>query len=178
MGVRRNFSRGRRLHFACTFQFAGDAVQTGVHKALYRCYAKRICSILGHYSQKCTSLAATARYIAISYKIDSADFSSRVLLYKEANYHGLSQNHKYVIILPCKICHSITWKQEQQTSKISSKRIKHPFNKTLHCIVLYSALAASMKHYTYTGTSTKESTWGRDTEKPEGSLVKVSLKTV
>jgi len=26
---------------------------------------------------------------------------------------------------------NITWKQELQTSKISSKAIKHPFNKTL-----------------------------------------------
>ena len=40
----------------------------------------------------------------------------------------------------------------------------------------YSALAASVKHYKYTGTSTKKQTGGWDTEKPEGYLVKVSLK--
>jgi len=45
-------------------------------------------------------------------------------------------------------------------------------------IVLYSALAASIKHYKCTGTPTKTLTWGRATEKPEGYLVKVSLKIV
>jgi len=44
--------------------------------------------------------------------------------------------------------------------------------------VLYSASATSIKHYKYTCTSTKNLTWGRDTEKPEGYLVKVSLKIV
>jgi len=34
----------------------------------------------------------------------SADFSSRVLFYKEANGHGLYQNHNYVFILRSKIC--------------------------------------------------------------------------
>jgi len=44
--------------------------------------------------------------------------------------------------------------------------------------VLYSALAASIKHYKYTCTSTKNLTWGGDAEKPEGYFVKVSLKIV
>jgi len=34
----------------------------------------------------------------------SADFSSRVLFYKETNCRGLQQNHNYVFILPSKNC--------------------------------------------------------------------------
>jgi len=41
---------------------------------------------------------------------------------------------------------------------------------------VYSALATSIKHHKYTGTSTKKLTWGWNTEKPEGYLVKVFLK--
>jgi len=43
---------------------------------------------------------------------------------------------------------------------------------------LYSALADSIKHYKYTGISTKELTLGMDSEKTEGYIVKVSLKIV
>ena len=32
MGVRRNSSRGGSRHFACHFQFVGDATQTDIHK--------------------------------------------------------------------------------------------------------------------------------------------------
>ena len=70
-------------NFAYNFQVADDAMYTDVHKALAPFY--------GNSHKKCTSLAAIAEYIAISwsYKIVSADFSSRVLFHKEANCHGL-----------------------------------------------------------------------------------------
>jgi len=64
------FSGGKRRHFAYTFQVSDDAVQTDVYKALYPLYTKRNCSFYGNIHKKFASLAAIARYIAISYKID------------------------------------------------------------------------------------------------------------
>jgi len=46
MGIRSNFSRGQRRHFAYTVQVADDAMQTDVYKALYPFFTKRNCSIL------------------------------------------------------------------------------------------------------------------------------------
>jgi len=48
-----------------------------------------------------------------------ADFSSKVLLYKEANCHGLRQNHNYVFILPSKI-----WQHHLETR--AAKRQSRP----------------------------------------------------
>jgi len=51
---------------------------------------KEIAPFYGNSHKKCTSLAAIARHFEISYtKYTSADFSSRVLFYKEANCRGL-----------------------------------------------------------------------------------------
>jgi len=35
VGVRRNFFRGQKRHFACQFQIADDATQIDVRKTLY-----------------------------------------------------------------------------------------------------------------------------------------------
>jgi len=78
-------SGGKRRHFAYTFQAADGAMQTDVYKAIYPFYAKRNCSILRQRSQKFASLAAVARFIAISSKIDYRQILSKVLFYKEAN---------------------------------------------------------------------------------------------
>jgi len=56
------FHEGQRRNFAWTFQVADDSLQTDVHKALAPFYVNS--------HKKCTSLAAIAKYIAISYKID------------------------------------------------------------------------------------------------------------
>jgi len=40
------FPGGQRRHFAYTFQFADDAMQTDVYKALYPFFTKRNCFIL------------------------------------------------------------------------------------------------------------------------------------
>jgi len=40
-------------------------------------------------NKKFASLAAIARYIVISYKMDYLQILSRVLVYEEANCHGL-----------------------------------------------------------------------------------------
>jgi len=56
------FDGGQRRNFANTFQVADDAMWTDVHKTLAPFYSNS--------HKKCTSLAATAKYIVIIYKID------------------------------------------------------------------------------------------------------------
>jgi len=93
MGVHRNFSRvGHRQHFANRFQVADDAMQTYVHETLYPYYAttpQRKCPMLQQRSQKCASLAAIARCIAIIFTI---------------GYLQILGNHKLRLYLPGTTC--------------------------------------------------------------------------
>jgi len=50
---------------------------------------KEVAPFYSNSNKKIASLAAIARYIAISYKIDYLQILSRVLFYKEANCDGL-----------------------------------------------------------------------------------------
>ena len=91
--------------------------------------------------------------------------------------YGLEQGRQILLAVD-PLVKSQTFHRPPNELTFSDPNPSHIRGHLHYCILLYSALAASIKHYTYTGTSTKKLTWGRDAEKPEGYLVKVSLKIV
>jgi len=79
----------KRRHFAYIFHVADDVMHTDVHKALYAFYTKINCSILRQQSQKIRFVGSSSQvYCDKLQNRLSVDFSSRVLIYKEANCHG------------------------------------------------------------------------------------------
>ena len=66
---------------------------------------KRKCSILRQQLQKLHFVGSSSQPHCDKLQNRlSADFSSRVLFYKEANCHSLYRNHNYDFILPSKTC--------------------------------------------------------------------------
>jgi len=112
------FPGGQRRHFAYNFQVADNAMLTDVH-------AKRT------DVQTCTSLAAIARYIAISYKIDKLQIFQAEYLFTKNQIAVVFSKTTILSLFYLARLASITQQKELQTSKIPSKAIKHPFNKSL-----------------------------------------------
>jgi len=74
---------------------------------------------------------AIVRYIAISYKIDYLlIFQAGYVFTKKQIALVFNKTTTMFLFYPARLA-SITQKQELQTSKISSKAIKHPLNKSL-----------------------------------------------
>ena len=83
MGVRRDFCGGQRRNFAYPLQVADDSMQMDVHKTLYSFYT--IEKML-HVTATVTKIrfigSSSQIYCDYLYKMLSADFRSRVLLFK------------------------------------------------------------------------------------------------
>jgi len=92
---------------------------------------KEIAPFYGSSHKKCTSLAAIARYIEISCKIDYVQIFKPGYLFTKKQIAVVFNIAAVMPLFYLARLASITLKKELQTSKISSKAIKHPFNKSL-----------------------------------------------
>ena len=121
------FQGGQRRHFACIFQVADDAMQIDVHKTHYSFYAKRNCFISRISHKKCTSLAATARHIAISYKIDYLQILQVEYFFTKKQIAMVFNKTTIMSLFYQARFASITWKQELQMCKTGVPKLGYMY---------------------------------------------------
>jgi len=83
-GRPQGFLRGQRRNFAYPLQVADDAMQMDVHKTLYPFYTiKKMLHVTATVTKIRFVGSSSQIYCDYLYKMLSADFRSRVLLFKE-----------------------------------------------------------------------------------------------